>query len=207
MKKGDKVPQIKFRVRELGEWIDTNSDTYFRNKRVILFSLPGAFTPTCSLQQLPGFEKLHNVFKEHKVDDVYCLSVNDSFVMNAWAQNQKLENVKVIPDGNGEFTDAMDMLVEKRDRCFGMRSWRYAAIVENCEIIEHDCLIEDFCHISPGCSLGGETVIHELSWIGIGSSVKHGINIGKRVTIGAGSVVIKDIPSECTAYGVPCEIA
>ena len=124
MKKGDKVPQIKFRVRELGEWQDKISDDYFRNKRVILFSLPGAFTPTCSLQQLPGFEKLHNVFKEHNIDEVYCLSVNDSFVMNAWAQNQKLENVKVIPDGNGEFTDAMDMLVEKRDRCFGMRSWR-----------------------------------------------------------------------------------
>ena len=136
MKKGDKVPQIKFRVRELGEWQDKISDDYFRNKRVILFSLPGAFTPTCSLQQLPGFEKLHNVFKEHKVDDVYCLSVNDSFVMNAWAQNQKLENVKVIPDGNGEFTDAMDMLVEKRDRCFGMRSWRYAMVVNNSVIEE-----------------------------------------------------------------------
>ena len=131
MKKGDKIPQIKFRVRQLGDWADTNSDTYFKDKRVILFSLPGAFTPTCSLQQLPGFEKLHNVFKEHNIDEVYCLSVNDSFVMNAWAQNQKLENVKVIPDGNGEFTDAMDMLVEKRDRCFGMRSWRYAMIVNN----------------------------------------------------------------------------
>ena len=131
MKKGDKIPQIKFRVRQLGDWTDTNSDTYFKDKRVILFSLPGAFTPTCSLQQLPGFEKLHNVFKEHNIDEVYCLSVNDSFVMNAWAQNQKLENVKVIPDGNGEFTDAMDMLVEKRDRCFGMRSWRYAMIVNN----------------------------------------------------------------------------
>ena len=131
MKKGDKVQQIKFRVRELGEWQDKISDDYFRNKRVILFSLPGAFTPTCSLQQLPGFEKLHNVFKEHNIDEVYCLSVNDSFVMNAWAQNQKLENVKVIPDGNGDFTDAMDMLVEKTVIGFGMRSWRYAMIVNN----------------------------------------------------------------------------
>ena len=131
MKKGDKVPQIKFRVRELGEWQDKISDDYFRNKRVILFSLPGAFTPTCSLQQLPGFEKLHNVFKEHNIDEVYCLSVNDSFVMNAWAQNQKLEGVKVIPDGNGDFTDAMGMLVEKTVIGFGMRSWRYAMIVNN----------------------------------------------------------------------------
>ena len=131
MKKGDKVPSIKFRVRELGEWDTKISDDYFRNKRVILFSLPGAFTPTCSLQQLPGFEKLHNVFKEHGIDEIYCMSVNDSFVMNAWAQNQKLENVKVIPDGNGDFTDQMDMLVEKTVIGFGMRSWRYAMIVNN----------------------------------------------------------------------------
>ena len=73
MKKGDKVPSIKFRVRELGEWDTKISDDYFRNKRVILFSLPGAFTPTCSLQQLPGFEKLHNVFKEHGIDEIYCM--------------------------------------------------------------------------------------------------------------------------------------
>ena len=131
MKKGDKVPSIKFRVRELGEWDTKISDDYFRNKRVILFSLPGAFTPTCSLQQLPGFEKLHNVFKEHGIDEIYCMSVNDSFVMNAWAQDQKLENVKVIPDGNGQFTQEMGMLCQKRDKCFGQRSWRYAMIVNN----------------------------------------------------------------------------
>ena len=136
MKKGDKVPEVNFRVRSLGEWTDTNTDTYFKDKRVILFSLPGAFTSICSNQQLPGYEKLCDVFKQHKIDDVYCMSVNDSFVMNAWAQNQKLENVKVIPDGNGEFTDAMDMIVEKRDRCFGMRSWRYAMIVNNSVIEE-----------------------------------------------------------------------
>ena len=105
MKKGDKLPHVKFRVRSLGDWTDTNTDTYFKDKKVILFALPGAFTPTCSNQQLPGYEKLHNVFKEHGVDDIYCMSVNDSFVMNAWAQNQKLENVKVIPDGNGDFSD------------------------------------------------------------------------------------------------------
>ena len=81
------------------------------------------------------YEEKYEELKKY-VDEVYCLSVNDSFVMNAWAQNQKLENVKVIPDGNGEFTDAMDMLVEKRDRCFGMRSWRYAMIVNNSVIEE-----------------------------------------------------------------------
>jgi len=131
MKQGDKLPQINFRVRSLGEWQNTNTDTYFKDKKVILFSLPGAFTPTCSNQQLPGFEKLANVFKEHGIDEIYCMSVNDSFVMNAWADKQKLENVKVIPDGNGEFTEKVGMLCSKRDKCFGDRSWRYAAIIND----------------------------------------------------------------------------
>jgi peroxiredoxin len=131
MKQGDKLPEVNFRVRSLGEWQDTNTDTYFKGKKVILFSLPGAFTPTCSNQQLPGFEKLADVFKEHGIDDIYCMSVNDSFVMNAWADKQKLENVKVIPDGNGEFTEKVGMLCSKRDKCFGDRSWRYAAIIND----------------------------------------------------------------------------
>ena len=128
---GEKLPQVNFRVRSLGEWQDTNTDTYFKDKKVILFSLPGAFTPTCSNQQLPGFEKLANVFKEHGIDEIYCMSVNDSFVMNAWADKQKLENVKVIPDGNGEFTEKVEMLCSKKDKCFGNRSWRYAAIIND----------------------------------------------------------------------------
>ena len=131
MKKGDRIPDISFRTRSLGEWKNVNTDDYFKGKRVILFALPGAFTPTCSNQQLPGYEKLHDVFKQHSIDEVYCLSINDSYVMNAWAANQKLEKVKVIPDGNGDFTDQVDMLVEKSDCGFGMRSWRYAAIVND----------------------------------------------------------------------------
>ena len=125
------VPQVNFRVRELGEWVDTNTDTYFKGKRVVLFSLPGAFTPTCSNQQLPGFEKQVELFKTYNIDEIYCVSVNDSFVMNAWATDQKLENVKVIPDGNGQFTQEMGMLCQKRDKCFGQRSWRYAMIVND----------------------------------------------------------------------------
>ena len=125
------VPQVNFRVRELGEWVDTNTDTYFKGKRVVLFSLPGAFTPTCSNQQLPGFEKQVELFKTYNIDEIYCMSVNDSFVMNAWATDQKLENVKMIPDGNGQFTQEMGMLCQKRDKCFGQRSWRYAMIVND----------------------------------------------------------------------------
>ena len=131
MKQGDRIPDISFRTRSLGEWKNVNTDDYFKGKRVILFALPGAFTPTCSNQQLPGYEKLHDVFKQHGIDEVYCLSINDSYVMNAWAANQKLEKVKVIPDGNGDFTDQVDMLVEKSDCGFGMRSWRYAAIIND----------------------------------------------------------------------------
>ena len=87
------VPFVHFKVRELGDWVETNTDTYFKNKRVIVFSLPGAFSPTCSNQQLPGYEKLADVFKQHGIDEIYCMSVNDSFVMNAWAADQKLKNV------------------------------------------------------------------------------------------------------------------
>ena len=125
------VPFVHFRVRSLGEWTDTNTDTYFKDKRVIVFSLPGAFTPTCSNQQLPGYEKQASVFKEHGIDEIYCMSVNDSFVMNAWAADQKLENVKVIPDGNCEFTDGVSMGVMKHGPGFGRRSWRYAAIIND----------------------------------------------------------------------------
>ena len=131
MKQGDKLPSVTFKVRSLGQWTKTNTDTYFKDKKVILFGLPGAFTPTCSNQQLPGFDKLADVFKEHGIDDIYYISVNDSFVMNAWADNKKIQNVKFIPDGNGEFTKQVDMLADMSIVGFGMRSLRYAAIINN----------------------------------------------------------------------------
>ena len=131
MKQGDKLPSVTFKVRSLGQWTKTNTDTYFKDKKVILFGLPGAFTPTCSNQQLPGFDKLADVFKEHGIDDIYCISVNDSFVINAWADNKKIQNVKFIPDGNGEFTKQVDMLADMSIVGFGMRSLRYAAIINN----------------------------------------------------------------------------
>ena len=90
------VPHVNFRVRELGDWFDKNTDDYFKGKKVVVFSLPGAFTPTCSNQQLPGFEKQADVFKAHGIDEIYCVSVNDSFVMNAWAADQKLENTNTF---------------------------------------------------------------------------------------------------------------
>ncbi|WP_444452855.1 peroxiredoxin [Rhodobacter capsulatus] len=140
MKTNSKLPEVTFHTRVRDEsvggpnpyrWQDVTTADYFAGKRVILFSLPGAFTPTCSTYQLPGFEKGFPEFAANGIDEIYCLSVNDSFVMNQWAKAQGLSNVKVIPDGSGEFTRRMGMLVRKDNLGFGLRSWRYAAIVDN----------------------------------------------------------------------------
>ena len=137
---GSVVPAVKFKTRVRDEsvggpnpfrWQDVNSYELFGNKRVIVFSLPGAFTPTCDTYQLPGFENKFADFVQVGIDEIYCISVNDSFVMNCWAKQQNLEYVKVIPDGNGEFTNKMNMLVQKENLGFGDRSWRYAMVVNN----------------------------------------------------------------------------
>lgn len=140
MKAGLKLPNVTFHTRVRDEsiegpnpfrWEDKTTADYFAGKRVVLFALPGAFTPTCSTYQLPGFEKGFADFQAEGVDEIFCLSVNDSFVMNKWAEAQELSNVKVIPDGSGEFTRKMGMLVAKENLGFGARSWRYAAIVND----------------------------------------------------------------------------
>lgn len=140
MNVGVSVPSVTFKTRVRDEsiegpnpfrWQDKTSDDFFKGKRVVLFSLPGAFTPTCSTYQLPGYEKGAQDFRDMGVDEIYCMSVNDSFVMNAWAKTQELKNVKVIPDGSGTFTRQIGMLVEKDNLGFGFRSWRYAAVINN----------------------------------------------------------------------------
>jgi len=137
---GKSVPNVTFRTRVRDEavggpnpyrWQDMTSDDYFKGKRVILFSLPGAFTPTCSTYQLPDFEKMYEEFKAEGIDEIYCIAVNDAFVMNAWGKSQNLNHVKLIPDGSGEFTRKMGMLVAKDNLGFGMRSWRYAAVIND----------------------------------------------------------------------------
>jgi len=117
-----------------GEWKDLDTAEIFDGKKVVVFALPGAFTPTCSSQQLPGYEEKYDELKALGVDEVYCLSVNDAFVMNAWARDQKIEKVKVLPDGSGVFTQGMGMLVNKDHVGFGMRSWRYSMYVEDGKI-------------------------------------------------------------------------
>ena len=118
-----------------GEWKDITANELFYNKKVVLFSLPGAYTPTCSSQQLPGYEEKYKELKKY-VDEVYCLSVNDAFVMNAWFRDQKINKVKPLGDGEGIFTKGMGMLVNKPKQGFGMRSWRYSAYIDNCKVLK-----------------------------------------------------------------------
>ena len=117
-----------------GTWKDVTTSDLFKDKKVVLFSLPGAFTPTCSGQELPSYDDMHQQFKDKGIDAVYCISVNDAFVMNAWARDLQIKNVVMIPDGCGAFTRSMGMLVNKPKQGFGMRSWRYAAIVNDSTI-------------------------------------------------------------------------
>ena len=136
----DKIPEHTFRCRfqhkAIMLWKDVTTDMMFKDKKIVIFGLPGAFTPTCSSQQLPQYEAQYERFKELGVDDVYCISVNDAFVMNAWggSMDPKIEKVFLCPDGDGKFTEQMGMLIDKPANKFGKRSWRYSAYVDNGEI-------------------------------------------------------------------------
>lgn len=130
-KEGYRIPDVEFIFRENGEFVTRNSSDLFNGKRVVIFSLPGAFTPTCSAYQLPGFEEKYDDFVGLGIDAIYCISVNDGFVMNAWAKDQGIEKVTLVPDGNAYFTRSMGQLVTKSNLGFGQRSWRYAAVVDN----------------------------------------------------------------------------
>jgi thioredoxin-dependent peroxiredoxin len=134
------VPDVVFKTRVRDEsiggdnpfrWQDVTTKDIFAGKRIIIFSLPGAFTPTCSTSHLPGYEAAYDQIKALGVDEVYCLSVNDAFVMYQWGKNMGAKNVKLLPDGNGEFSRKMGMLVEKSNLGFGMRSWRYSMVVND----------------------------------------------------------------------------
>ena len=128
------LPIVDFIFREGGEFVTRTSKEIFSGKRVVVFALPGAFTPTCTEQQLPGFEEAYDNIKALGVDEVYCLSVNDAFVMNAWFESLGIQKVKALPDGNGAFTSSAGMAVRKEDLGFAVRSWRYTIVVNNGEL-------------------------------------------------------------------------
>jgi glutaredoxin-like protein len=130
-REGQYVPQVTFPIRTNDEWQTVSSDELFKGKTVVLFALPGAFTPTCSSTHLPRFNELAETFKASGIDMLICLAVNDPFVMGAWREDQGAENIFFLPDGNGEFTKGMDMLVDKSELGLGWRSWRYSMLVRD----------------------------------------------------------------------------
>jgi glutaredoxin-like protein len=130
-REGQRVPQVGFRTRQDGEWKTVTTDEIFKGRTVVVFSLPGAFTPTCSATHLPRYNELAPAFRANGVDEIVCVSVNDGFVMSEWAKDQEAANVRLIPDGNGEFTEKMGLLVDKADLGFGKRSWRYSMLVKD----------------------------------------------------------------------------
>ena len=138
------IPDITLKTRVRDEtvegpnpfrWQDFNVRDEFAGKKVVVFSLPGAFTPTCSNEQCPAFERLYDDFKAQGIDEVYCIAVNDAFVMYQWGKNLGLSKVKLLPDGSGTFTRHMGMLINKDHLGFGMRSWRYAMVVDDNKVI------------------------------------------------------------------------
>ena len=139
------VPNVTFKTRVRNnaiegpnpfEWKDLSSDEVFKGKRVVLFALPGAFTPTCSTSHLPRYAELHDEFRAEGIDQIVCLSVNDAFVMYQWSMSQNAKNVLLLPDGSGEFTRKMGMLVDRSNLGFGMRSWRYSMLAEDGAIVK-----------------------------------------------------------------------
>jgi len=128
---GKRVPQVTFHTRQGSEWVDVTTDDIFKGKTVVVFSLPGAFTPTCSSSHVPRYNQLVPAFKAAGVDTVVCVSVNDTFVMNEWQKTQHADSILFVPDGNGEFTEGMGLLVDKDDLGFGKRSWRYSMLVRD----------------------------------------------------------------------------
>lgn len=128
---GKRIPDVTFRTRRNHEWVDVTSEDIFAGKSVVIFSLPGAFTPTCSSSHVPRYDQLVPKFKEQGIDEVICVSVNDAFVMNEWQRAQNADRVTFLPDGNGDFSDGMGLLVGKEDLGFGRRSWRYSMLVRD----------------------------------------------------------------------------
>ncbi len=128
---GKPIPRVTFKARPNDQWQDLSTDELFKGKTVVVFALPGAFTPTCSSTHLPRYNELAPVLRENGVDDILCIAVNDAFVMNQWRLGQNVDNITLVPDGNGDFTEGMGMLVDKRDLGFGRRSWRYSMLVKD----------------------------------------------------------------------------
>ena len=158
------IPDTTFHYRINDNWVDRSATDLFQDKRTVVFSLPGAFTTICSTKQLPSFEEAYDEFISLGIDEVYCISVNDSFVMNAWFKDQGIKKVKAIPDGNAFFTGQMNQLVLKNNLGFGFRSWRYAMVVKDTiieQLWEEPGKIDD-CEDDPYTTTDPQTVLSYL---------------------------------------------
>lgn len=154
-----RLPSMQFRIRTQTQqspgfqWDSVTSDSLFANKRVIIVGMPGAFNPTCSSNHLPGYEANYSELLSHNIQEVYVVSVNDSFVMNSWFENLDIRNVKAVPDGSGDFTRMMGMMVKKDHQGMGYRSWRYAVIADNM-LVERMFIEPGFSDDFPADPLG-----------------------------------------------------
>jgi len=167
------VPQVTFKTRVRDEtvdgtnpfrWQDVQTDEIFAGKKIIVFALPGAFTPTCSSTHLPGYEEHYQELRDAGIDEIYCLSVNDAFTMFQWGIHQGVKNVKLLPDGSGDFTRLMGMQVRKDDLGFGLRSWRYSMLVEDGEITKlfSEAGKQDNCPTDPFEVSGADTMLKHV---------------------------------------------
>lgn len=167
------VPNVVFKTRVRDEslggdnpfkWLDVSSDDIFKGKKVVLFALPGAFTPTCSTSHLPRYEELYEEFTANGVDAIVCLSVNDAFVMYQWGLHQGAKNVYLLPDGSGTFSRHMGALVDKDNLGFGMRSWRYSMLVEDRKITKmfSEAGFSDNCGTDPFEVSDADTMLNHL---------------------------------------------
>lgn len=200
---GTRIPDVTLVVRRDGQLQPLSTRDYFAGRRVIVFALPGAFTPTCSTNHLPRYEALAPVFAAHGIDEIACLSVNDAFVMDAWAEQQGARAVTVLPDGNGELSRALGMLVDKADLGFGPRSWRYSMLVDDgvitqafvepdepgdpFEVSDADTML---AHLAPDASLPREVTIFSKPGCGFCRRAKqlldeHGLHY-EEIELGAG---------------------
>ena len=174
-KEGQNVPKVTFRTRVEHEWVNLSTAEIFAGKTVVVFSLPGAFTPTCSSSHVPRFNKLAKQFKAHGVDEIICISVNDAFVMNEWKVDQKADQIRFLPDGNGDFTRGMGMLVEKNDLGFGDRSWRYSMLVKDGVVEKMFIEPQD-----PGDPYGVSDADTMLNYIAPNSVAPHDVSVFTR---------------------------
>ena len=174
-REGQKIPSIIFRTRQDHDWVDVSSDELFAGRTVVVFALPGAFTPTCSSTHVPRYNQLAPTLKAHGVDDIVCISVNDAFVMNAWQAEQKADAVTFLPDGNGEFSRGMGLLVDKDDLGFGARSWRYSMLV--CDGVIDKMFVEPE---EPGDPFGVSDADTMLAHVAPGAPKPHDVTVFTR---------------------------